>query len=728
MIRRIAGAVLLLTSWGTALSATAVSVAPIPEAVRSDRFVVTIDGHTTPVVHAASSYYLLNFDLDGAATVSVRAADAHYWDRGVEIQPMRYGIRPVRRGATITFRIPGPVKLSVSRPGDHFADAEMLFLLGSEPESREQGAGSGERGSEHEAGSREQGAGRAAIRYYGPGVHREDIEAQSGDRIYLAPGAVVFGSLNFWQVHDVRVYGRGMVIYDGPQDAMGDDGWRHVRDWHCIVMDHARDVEVDGITCIVRSRTWQVQMTDSHGIGLYNVNIIGGESHDANQDGMDFVGSSDATVRNCFIRASDDDFAIMGNWDGYTDEEMRNPGEDVTNLTVEDSVVSTSISNTVRVGWPKKTFRSAHVTFRNLDVIHTGFGGCVVPFGFVEMWSDDVGVESHTDYRFEDIRLEDFYSLLQLRIVNPPGAQGVVFRNIAAMDGVGMVPSVVEGPASGVVMDGVRTMGKVAAQDADVPVEVRPGAAALEYGPGGTDAVSPEIAWTYAPGLVRPGDKVRFRVTAPVSGWRYAWLFGDGTRADGAVVEHAFPDAEGTLLDGSGRFRVLLHATRAGGDGVWVSRGVVVADRAVPAIEDSALRHLAKPGGHGAPGDFAPGFAKTGDGRGTEYDGWVRVAEDGGYTFTLLTSRRATVTVDDLPAVASPDLRIQVCGLMGDAVQPVRISAGLKVGLHRIRIQLDAGIENEPGGNVGVGGPMLVWEGPGILPEAVPEAAMTGSR
>ena len=379
-------------------AATHVSIAPIPDEVRTEQFIVTIAGHRTPVVHAASSYSLLNFDLDGPAMVSVRASDAHFWDRGVEIQPMRYGIRPVRRGATITFRIPGPVKLSVSRPGDHFADGVMLFLLGSKAQPE----------SEREAPTNKLERKAAGIRYYGPGVHREDIEAQSGDRIYLAPGAVVFGSLTLWQVHDVRVFGRGMVIYDGPQDPLDDSGWRHVPRWHCITMDHARDVEIDGITCVTRSRTWQVQMTDSYGIGLYDVNVIGGEAHNANQDGLDWIGSGDTTVRNCFIRASDDDFAIQGNWDGYTDEAMRAPGADVNNITIEDSVVSTSISNTLRVGWPKKTFSSAHVTLRNLDVIHSGFGGCVVPFGFAEMWSDGEGVESHADYRFEDIRLEDF--------------------------------------------------------------------------------------------------------------------------------------------------------------------------------------------------------------------------------------------------------------------------------------------------------------------------------
>lgn len=182
----------------TASALAAVSIAPIPAEVRSDYFTVTINGHSSPVVDAVSSYYLLNFDLDSPATISVRAADPHFWDRGVEIQPMRYGIRPQRHGDVITFRIPGPVKLSITRPGDHFADATMLFLLGSPPD--------------HSGIT----ASTPNIRYYGPGIHREEIDAQSGDRIYLAPGAVVFGSLNFWQVHDVRVLGRGMIVYNGP--------------------------------------------------------------------------------------------------------------------------------------------------------------------------------------------------------------------------------------------------------------------------------------------------------------------------------------------------------------------------------------------------------------------------------------------------------------------------------------------------------------------------------
>ena len=225
---------------------------------------------------------------------------------------------------------------------------------------------------------------------------------------------------------------------------------------------------------------------------------------------------------------------MEGNWDGYTDAEMRIPGHDVTNITIEDTVVSTSISNTVRVGWPKKTFRSAHVTMRNLDVIHTGFGGCVVPFAFFELWADELAQGEHTDFLFSNIRLEDFYSLMQIRYPNPR-VEGVVFSNVSALDGPAMVPSVLQGNVSGVVLDGVRVTGKVATSDADIPIEVSEGAAEPEYRSGSVDA-----SFDYGPGVIRPGAKASFQVLAPAAGWRYEWLFGDGTTAVGSRCSMLF--------------------------------------------------------------------------------------------------------------------------------------------------------------------------------------------
>jgi hypothetical protein len=350
----------------------AVHIDSIPPELQSDFFRISIQGHRSRAFHAVTGYYLLNFEITGAVDISVKASDPHFWDKGVEVQPMRFGIRPHRSEGTITFRVPGPGKYVITRPGDHFADAKMLFLFANRPE-------------------RVVSAAEPGLRYYSAGVHRENIDARDGDQIYLAPGAVIFGSLNLWQVHDVHVFGRGTIIYDGPQDPNTDEGWMHKPNWHCIVMDNARNIEIDGITCIVCSRTWQIQMRDSRKIGFYNVKVIGGSQNNANQDGMDWLGGGDTTVADSFFRAADDDFALEGNWDGYDREAMERPGHDVSNITIRDSVVSTSISNTMRVNWPHKHFDSYHVQMTNMDILHTGFGACGVPFAVFELWADPGG-------------------------------------------------------------------------------------------------------------------------------------------------------------------------------------------------------------------------------------------------------------------------------------------------------------------------------------------------
>lgn len=67
-------------------------------------------------------------------------------------------------------------------------------------------------------------AASKGIRFYGSGIHHGEIDARSGDRIYLAPGAVVLGGLNLWDVEDVKVFGLGTILYDGPQNPNDDEG------------------------------------------------------------------------------------------------------------------------------------------------------------------------------------------------------------------------------------------------------------------------------------------------------------------------------------------------------------------------------------------------------------------------------------------------------------------------------------------------------------------------
>jgi hypothetical protein len=686
------------------------SVYQLPKEITSDRFTVAIDGKTAAVAHAAENYYFLNFDLVKNAVVSITAPSEDYWARGVEVQPWRENIRPVRHGKTITFTVRHPCKLSITRPGDYLGGAEMLYLFANKPEVKSPSSGS------------------SSLRYYGPGVYHENIDAESGDSIYLAAGAVIFGSINIWGVDNVQIFGRGIVVYDGLQNPADDDGWIHRRNWHVIVMDNAHHIDISGITCVVRSRTWMIQMKSSRFITFDNVKVIGGSAGNANQDGMDWLGGGDTVVRDTFIRAADDVFALQGNWDGYDAEAMARPGEDVSNIRIENSVLSTSISNIVRVNWPHKTFNSSNFVLQDSDVIHIGVGGCVVPFALFELWADPDGRGMHKGYRFENIRLDDWYSLVQIRQPNP-AVRDVRFKDIWALDSLQMVPSVLKGDVDGVHFENVKVAGRVVERDADLPLLVLSEAkdATFDKGPVGASL-------QYKPLAPKPKQEIRFEATASDSA-SYQWFFGDGSSAKGRVVRHAMPDEEGTLLDGSGRFRVLLKVTDKAGNVDWASDAVVVrkvldASLTVPNL-GAGLNYQYYEGSWTSLPDFiglrpvATGSAETisadahehADNYGFVFDGYVKVPVDGGYTFNLVSRDSGLVEVDGKTIATSPAVWPQVCGSVGNSVQSASGSVGLKSGLHHLRVAMTQ--------KTGDDALSLRWQGPGMPVSQIPAKSLS---
>lgn len=266
-----------------------------------------------------------------------------------------------------------------------------------------------------------------------------------------------------------------------------------------------------------------------------------------------------------------------------------------------------------------------------------------------------------------------------------------------------MVPSVLKGDVAGVSFHGVNPGTGEARQDNDLPLQLVGDAKAPSYVGNSLDA-----GFTYRPGLVRPASQVTF--TAKDSpGASYEWFFGDGTTAEGRVVHHSFPDAEGTLLDGSGRFRVLLHARGKAGAQAWSSQPVVVGSSSQQAQPSSSTPVLS---------GLTP---VEGDPKSDE--GLVRVPADGGYTFTLLSSTTASLTIDGLRG-DNPALRPQVCGSPGNAVQPIRVSAVLAAGFHRIQIRRGPESENAEAPGSDPDRPLLLWEGPDIPLQPVPGAAL----
>ncbi len=707
------GAVLLLPL--AAHAAGRVEAAPVPSEMRSAAFTVKVNGHPVGVAHAAASYEFVSFDITGPVVVEITATQAGFWDRGVDVQPWRLGLRPVRHGATISFKLAAPAKLSISRPGDFLNHAAMLFVFaGSPPRPRPSGA---------------------SVHIVTAGVHRESLNPKSGETYYLEPGAYIFGSLNLEKVENVKVLGRGTIVYDGPQDPTGDEGWMQKPDWHCIEAVNTHNVEIDGLTCIVRSRTWSIQMKDSGGFVYNDLRVIGGNPGNANQDGMDWLGGGDTQVRNSFLRSSDDVFAMQGNWDGYSQDDLVRPGHDVQKILIEHSVLSTSISNIVRSGWPQKIFNSRDFTLRDSDVLHGGIGACGQTFGLLGIWGAQGASGDHSNYTFENVALDNWYSLVQME-QEKPALHGFIFRNIWALDQPPLAASSLTGNVSDVTFDNVKFGQRRVENDAEMPLTVSGGAQPAKFAaPHGVRA-----SFTVDTPVFAPKQQVGFTAMASPSA-RYTWLFGDGTVGHGRSIHHRFPDAMGTQLDGTngaGRFRVLLQVEDKAGNQDWASQGVVAVaqwhdagNTAIPTLPGLAFKiyegtwtdlpDLSKSSAVFT--GSAPNIQASAQGF-TRYavasDGFIDIPADGGYTFDLIHADGARLVIDGIEVAKTGPPFAQVCGSPGNALRFARGSLGLRAGKHIIHLE---GLHSASQGD-----PRLLWEGPGLPLTDVPPAAFSYPR
>ena len=696
-----------------ARAASGVQAAPVPPEMRSGFFAVTVNNQRVDVAHAAANYEFVNFDVTGPVEISITAAEPGFWDRGVDIEPWRLGLRathPRGEPQTIRFRLAGPAKLSISRPGDFLNRARMLFVFAGAPPSPPP---TGQN-----------------VTVVPAGVHRESLNPKSGETIYLDPGAYIFGSLNLWQVHDVKVLGRGTIVYDGPQNPLDDEGWMQKPDWHSIGAYQAHNVEIDGLTCIVRSRTWSIQMKDSTGFRYHDLRVVGGNEGNANQDGMDWLGGGDTLVDDAFFRASDDDLAMQGNWDGYSEADMLRPGPDVDNILVENSEFSTSISNIVRMGWPRKIYSSHSFTLRDSDILDGGIGACGQTFALLGFWGATGAKGEHTGVTFENLVLDHWYSLVQLE-QEQPELRGFTFRNIWALDQPPLAESTVTGDVKDVTFDNVKVRQARATVAKQIPLVVSQGAEPPKFAP------APKLVAEFSadPPVFAPRQRVTFTAQA-APGAQTTWFFGDGTTAHGQKVRHRFPDAKGTELDGrngAGRFRVLMHVTDQAGHQDWAAQGLVVVEQWHDAVRANGgvaagLAYKVFAGGWTDLPDFAklaPVF--TGDSPdlqasaqalthyATVWDGFIRIPEDGGYTFHLIDRDGARLAIDGMEVAKTGPPFAQVCGSPGNALRYDRGAIGLRAGLHAIHVEaLNTASE---------GAPRLMWEGPGVALGDVPDGA-----
>ncbi|WP_128548075.1 hypothetical protein [Larkinella soli] len=448
---------------------------PVPEEFASDYYVVTVNGRPVPVFHAGLNVYFASFDFTGKADVRVRANSNSgsysgqtsnkeiakedsmgYWRGAALVRPLSKGIETKVNGLSVDFSLSEAGQYSVERAGigltgaHHFKD-DALLLFANRPDPHRPDLNS------------------PNVIHLKPGLHQQHLDLKSGQTLYLDAGAVLFGSINVWDARNVRIVGRGTVVYYGPQSETHDDGWKHQKRWHPLTTHNVQGLLVQGITFVGRSRTWSLQTHTTYDAVFDNIKVIAVNPQNINGDGIDWYGGGRTKVINSFIRSMDDCFAFFTPNSSQDMWAVNKETEGaVTDIHIENCVLWTTLANVFRIGFNGQALRTDQVVVKNTDVIHISKGEWYAPWSLFCMVSPNrKGRASHRNYRVEGVRFEEPIALLGLQ--NPESSlTNLLFKDVTVA-GV-PVPSLVNNRTSGVTFENVRVNGKLISSEDDIPL------------------------------------------------------------------------------------------------------------------------------------------------------------------------------------------------------------------------------------------------------------------
>jgi hypothetical protein len=296
------------------------------------------------------------FDFSGSATVTVTAPGVTI--ASAILRPLSYGVQPVIAGNKVTFTLPRPGQLTLELNNDPH---RALHLFADSMEANPAKSGD------------------ANVRYFGPGVHDAgEMNLGTGQTIYIAGGAVVYGAIRGGSINNATVRGRG-ILHGGkiPRDG---GGWKNLINIH----SGSSNINVNGII-MFDSPTWNLNIRQTSGMHVNDVKIIGARP---NSDGIDLVGCSNSTIKNSFVRAWDDCLCVKTDNTGNSD-----------NIAFSNCVVWVDLAQAMEIGYETRSDVISNISFKDIDVIHA-FHKPVM-----SIHAGDRALIK--DIKWENIRLED---------------------------------------------------------------------------------------------------------------------------------------------------------------------------------------------------------------------------------------------------------------------------------------------------------------------------------
>ncbi|MDQ0956334.1 hypothetical protein QFZ66_000212 [Streptomyces sp. B4I13] len=333
------------------------------------------------------------FDFDGTVEVAVTSSKGSIGS--ARIRPLSYGTQFTVDGATVSFTLTEPRNLSIEVDGEIFNNLQLHAnpIESNVPDPDDED-----------------------VIYFGPGLHKTTdnvVKVPSGKTVYLAGGAVLTSRVEFVNVENARLIGRG-VLYNSPSG---------------VLLQYSKNIEIDGIMVLNPSSGYAATVGQSKQVTIRDFHSY---SHGQWGDGIDVFSSEDVLIDNVWMRNSDDCIAIYAHrWDYYGD---------CRNITVRNSTLWADVAHPINVGTHGNTDKPEtieNLVFSNIDILdhrepQMDYQGCIA------LNPGDSNLVSNV--RAQDIRVEDFRwgQLINMRVMYNKsyntsvgrGIDGVYIRNL----------------------------------------------------------------------------------------------------------------------------------------------------------------------------------------------------------------------------------------------------------------------------------------------------------
>lgn len=346
-----------------------------PDAPRSERFSLSVDGKDCLVYPAGGAGDVAPFDVDGGARLRVK----YFEDiKTASVRPLSKNVKFEKSGAReIEFSIDGPCGLAVEINGRE----RPLFVFANPPANPP--------------------AKRAnSVVFRAGGIYDVGLDKKiaSDTSVIVEGGAIVYGTFAAGDpetaepTRNISLSGNGIISGETiprPQERRE------------ITFLKTKSLEVSGIT-VVHPTNWTLALFACEGVKIDNVKVVSDSPRD---DGIDLVSCKNAAVENCFLRTRDDCIAVKAGVD-YGGIKFFEMGVDASseNILVKNCSIWNGIwGNALEIGFETRGDEIKNVSFENIDILRAlGAGG---DEGVLTIHNGDRAKISNILYK--DIRAEE---------------------------------------------------------------------------------------------------------------------------------------------------------------------------------------------------------------------------------------------------------------------------------------------------------------------------------